>query len=327
MLIRYPLFFLFIPFLIIIIFFSFKNKPSFFVPELSSKNKSRRYLFFLPEIFFIIAIIFFIIAFAEPYTINEEKTVDVYGTSIVFALDMSNSMLAEDYEPKNRFYVAVNSMKNFITKRKNDLLGLVVFGTNAYLVSPLTFNHDFLLKQIDALEINQIDGRTAIGEGLVTALKYLNDTQTESKVIILLTDGENNAGETDPKTATLLANALDIKIYTIGMGKEGGSPMVYTHPVHGRQVARDQLGNIVMLNIDEDMLKEIASITKAQYFRADNENVLEAIYKYIDELEQTKISTKTIETETKHHNQFILFAVVSLFLFFISKNIILRTEL
>jgi Ca-activated chloride channel family protein len=210
---------------------------------------------------------------------------------IVVALDMSGSMASEDFEVGNgrvsRIEMAKTVLKKFIDKRPNDRIGLVVFASQAYIAAPPTLDHDFLLQQIDRLELGRIDpNQTAIGSALAAAVNRLRELKSKSRIVILMTDGENNAGKIAPLTAAEAARALGVRVYTIGVGMQGKAPM----PVFfgGRKVGYQW----EPVDIDEDTLTKIAAATGAKYYRADNAEKFQAIYAEIDGLEKSEAEIK-----------------------------------
>ena len=237
----------------------------------------------------------FIVALAQPRFVLSETHVNAKGVDIVVALDMSGSMNAEDDgfilngEQTTRFLLAQDVLKKFITKRPNDRLGLVAFATAAYVVVPPTLDHDFLLANLDRLEIGSIDpNSTAIGSALVTALNRLSDLKSKSRIVILMTDGENNAGKVPPLTAAEAAKALGVKVYTIGVGTRGQARIaVGRDPFTGQKVYQRQ-----PVDVDEDTLQKIADMTNAKYYRADSSETLNKIYDDIDRLEKTDAEVK-----------------------------------
>lgn len=234
-----------------------------------------------------LALALFIVALAQPRLTKFETTkATASGVDIVVAFDLSGSMAAEDFEIRgqrvNRVQMAKNVLEKFIAKRPNDRIGLVAFGTEAYIASPITLDHDFLLKNLERLELNTINGnQTAIGSALSTAINRLRELKSKSKIVILMTDGQSNAGKITPLTAAEAAQALGIKVYTIGVGTQGQAPMPATD-FFGRRVYQ-----MVPVDIDEDTLQKISEMTGGKYYRADNAEKFEAIYAEIDSLEKT----------------------------------------
>lgn len=252
-----------------------KLKPSFF----------QRYRYVVIVLRSIV-IILLVVALARPQHGNEQTKVTTEGIDIVLALDVSGSMLAEDFEiggsRYNRLYITKQVVKDFIEKRTNDRIGLVVFSGRAYTQCPMTLDYEMLLQLLEKVDFGMIEDGTAIGSAIATSANRLKDTKAKSKVIILLTDGRNNAGEVDPFTAAEIARTLGIKIYTIGAGTKGLAPFP----------AFDLFGNKVMkqvkIDIDDDALQEIAKITDGHYYRATDTRSLREIYDRIDKLEKTE---------------------------------------
>ena len=233
----------------------------------------------------------FLVALAQPRLVKYETLVKASGVDIVVALDLSGSMISEDFVVKgervNRFNMARLVLGQFIRKRPNDRIGLVVFATQPYIAAPLTLDHDFLQMTLERLEIGTVDANaTAIGSALSTAMNRLRDLKAKSKIVILMTDGQNNSGKISPLTAADAAQALGVKVYTIGIGMRGMAPM----PVfmNGQKVGYQQQP----VDVDEDTLTKIAAQTGGKYYRADNAENFQAIYAEIDKLEKTEATIK-----------------------------------
>ncbi len=231
----------------------------------------------------------FIIALAQPRLAKSTTEVKASGIDIMVALDMSGSMISEDFvvgdRRVNRFNMARSVLEGFIDQRPDDRIGLVVFASQAYIATPLTLDHDFLRENLDRLNIGTINAnQTAIGDGLSTALNQLRGIKSKSKIVILMTDGQNNAGNVIPVTAAQAAQALGVKVYTIGVGKQGMAPMpVGRNPFTGEQVYQNE-----PVDIDEGTLQKIAQLTGGQYYRADNAKRFQQIYAQINKLEKTE---------------------------------------
>jgi len=238
-----------------------------------------------------------VIALAQPRLTESEATIRASGVDIVVAMDLSGSMESEDFEvdhqPVNRMNMAKRVLKKFIEKRPNDRIGLVAFAGKAYIACPLTLDHDFLEQNIDRLQLHMIEDGTALGSGLSAAVNRLRDLKARSKIVILMTDGQNNAGKIPPLTAAEAAKALGVKIYTIGIGTRGEARMP-TRDLFGRKVYRR-----VQVDIDEATLKKIANETNGKYYRADNAERFEGIYDEIDKLEKTEVDVKKFTQFTK----------------------------
>ena len=229
-----------------------------------------------------IALTALIVAFARPQTGVTAENVTTEGIDIVLAIDLSSSMLAEDLEP-NRIAAAKQVAANFVQGRRNDRIGLVVFAADAFTQAPLTLDYGIVTTLIDELEVGIIEDGTAIGMGLATAVKRLQGSEAESKVIVLLTDGRNNRGEIDPVTAAQMAQALGVRIYAIGAGTTGTARVPVDDPIFGRRYGQ------MRVDIDEPTLQETATLTDGRYFRATDRESLERIYEEIDALETTEI--------------------------------------
>jgi Ca-activated chloride channel family protein len=229
----------------------------------------------------------FILALAQPRLTKSTTEIKASGIDIVAALDLSGSMISEDFlvhgERVNRVNMAKSVLKSFIDKRPNDRIGLVVFAAQAFIATPLTLDHDYLQENLARLEIGSINqDATAIGDALTTAVNRLRDLKSKSKIIILATDGENNSGKVDPMLAAEAAAALGVKIYTVGIGEQGEAPMP----------AQDMFGSktyrMVPVDVDEATLQKIAAKTGGRYYRADNAEKFKQIYDEIDKLEKTE---------------------------------------
>lgn len=237
-----------------------------------------------------VALALFIFGLARPQFVESETAVKASGIDIVVAIDLSGSMEAEDFELKgqrvNRLEIAKDVLKRFIQRRPGDRIGLVAFAGRAYVAAPLTLDHDFLLMNLDRLELHTIEDGTAIGSGLSAAVNRLRDLKSKSKIVILMTDGVNNAGKIPPLTAAEAAQALAIKVYTIGVGTRGVAP-VPRMDIFGRKVYAQ-----AQVDIDEKTLTAVSEKTGGEYYRADNTDTLRKIYDRIDQLEKTEVETK-----------------------------------
>ncbi len=234
-----------------------------------------------PVILRSLAVVFLIIALARPQSFSSGQNVTTEGIDIVMALDISGSMISEDFKP-NRVEAAKNVAEKFIDSRPNDRIGLVVFARQAFTQCPITIDHNVLVNLLKKVGPGMVPDGTAIGNGIADAVGRLKDGQAKSKVIILLTDGVNNAGEIDPLTAAEIAKSYGIRVYTVGVGTEGEAP----YPVQTPFGIRYQM---MPVEIDEGLLQNIAQITGGEYFRATNNKTLNEIYKKIDKLEKSKI--------------------------------------
>lgn len=248
----------------------------------AARSSRQRYRFVLSALR-LLAISFFIVAFARPRSGTEVVDVKSEGIDIMTLLDISSSMLAEDFKPENRIVVAKEELKKFIQKRLNDRIGLIVFARYAFTQCPLTVDYGVLLNFVDKVGIGAVDDGTAIGMAIATGVNRLRESTAKSKIMVLLTDGDNNAGEIDPITAANLAAAFGVKIYTIGVGKGGNAMFPVQDPIFGKRYVYQPT------RIDEETLKEIASRTGGQYFRARSGEDLDQIYSTIDKLEKSEV--------------------------------------
>lgn len=241
---------------------------------------------------------------ARPQTKMSSEKVSTEGIDIVLAMDISSSMLAQDFEP-NRLRAACNVATEFIKGRSNDRIGMVVFAGESFTQCPITTDHKIVLEALEGLESGIIEDGTAIGMGLATAADRLKDSDSKSKVVILLTDGESNKGKIDPKTAAGIAYSMGIRVYTIGVGTEGMAPYPFTD-----RFGRTRLQN-VKVTIDEELLEYIANLTGVSYYRANNEGKLKDIFEEIDELEKTRIEVASF---TRYSEEFFPLALAALIL-------------
>ena len=294
----------------------------------------RKLLYFLSYVILWLCFCLLIIALAGPITIERHKVYLQKGIDIMIVLDESLSMLAQDFTPKNRFTTAKSVITEFIEGRENDQIGLVGFSEEAVLRVPATIDYSLLLETIDLLEVKASKDGTAIGMGISLACLHLQYGTAQDKVIILLTDGENNAGEVEPEQGAYIALDLSIRIYTIGMGQEEaykeyidpetgktviGVYMEYKDPNTGEIVRGVYSGKF-----DEGLLRKIADISGARYFHASNTGTLNRIFEQIDLLEETEKRIKINVEKTPLYREFIL---ISLFLFLISfiiRKVLLR---
>jgi Ca-activated chloride channel family protein len=238
-----------------------------------------------------LALALFVIALARPQLGEGETKITASGIDIVLVIDLSGSMSSEDFQLQgqrvNRLLIAKDVLQKFIAKRPNDRIGLVAFATEAYIASPLTLDHEFLLQNLDRLEIAAPGkDQTAMGSGLAAALNRLRELKSKSKIVILMTDGQNNAGKVPPLTAAEAAETLKVKVYTIGVGTRGTAPFPYID-AFGRKGYKP-----LPVDIDEDTLTQVAKRTGGKYYRADKTETLRSIYDEIDQLEKTEVEVK-----------------------------------
>lgn len=260
----------------------------------------------IPFIFRVVALCCIIIALARPQTRNDEQLVTGEGIDIVLCLDISGSMLAQDFTP-NRMEAAKNVAAEFIDNRPTDRIGLVIFSGESFTMCPLTTDRMVLKTQLSNVQSGLLEDGTAIGSGLATGVDRLRNSPSKSKVIILLTDGENNGGLIDPNTAKEIAKSVGVRVYTIGMGTEGFAPVPIQTP-QGVILSREKV------NIDEKLLTQIAKETGGLYYRAKDNESLHAIYSEIDRLEKSKIEVTALRRYTEQFFPFALAAAVLLML-------------
>ena len=251
-------------------------------------------------------LILFIIALARPERVSAEREYQTKGVDIIISMDISGSMLAEDFKPENRMVVAKQEAAKFIRGRENDRIGLVVFARKAYTQCPLTTDYDVLLNLLQEVEIGMIADGTAVGMGLATAVNRLRDSDAKSKVIILITDGANNAGNIDPITAAELAKTFGIKVYTICIGRGGLVPFPVNDPLFGKRYVQADV------EIDEASLKRIADITGGLFFRARDPQALNEIYEKINKLEKTEVKVKEYRSYEQYFHFFLIPALILL---------------
>lgn len=317
-------FILFILFIPIITWYILKNKKAQATLQISSfqnfGNIGKSYKYYLRHLVFtfrMLALSMLIIILARPQSTNSWSNSTTEGIDIVLSVDLSGSMMAEDLKP-NRLGAAINVATEFISGRTNDKVGLVVFAGESFTQCPLTTDKAVLINLFKDVPNIVLEDGTAIGMGLATAVSRLKDSETKSKVVILLTDGENNKGEIAPETAAELAKSFGIRVYTIGVGTIGQAP-VPIQTAFGTQYRQ------VDVKIDEELLKRIAQNTGGRYFRATDNESLKKIYEEIDQLEKTKIDVKEFSKKTEEYFWFAVLALLFVALEILLKYTILRT--
>ncbi len=270
-----------------------------------------------PFILKLLGIGFLIIAAARPQTFSTGQNIYTEGIDIVMVLDISGSMLAEDFKP-NRLEAAKNVIDNFIKGRTSDKIGIVIFARQSFTQCPLTIDYGVLRKLLREIKSGMIEDGTAIGNAIANGVNRLKDSKAKSKVMILLTDGVNNAGEIDPITAAQIAKEFGIRIYTVGVGTRGKAPYPFMTPF-GKQY------QMVPVEIDENLLRKIAQITGGKYFRATNNRKLARIYREIDKMEKTKVKVTSYRNATELFYNFAFISLAFLFLdVALSKTILKR---
>ncbi len=264
------------------------------------------YMRHLPFLLRVISIALIIVVIARPQSVNSWEETESQGIDIVLALDVSGSMLSQDLQP-DRLQAAKKVAAEFVTDRKNDNIGLVVFAGESFTQCPLTTDHSVLLNLLNEIEFGLIEDGTAIGLGLATSVNRLKESESESRVVILLTDGTNNRGQIAPLTAADMARSYGIRVYTVGVGTTGMAPTPVQTPFGVRM-------QNLPVEIDEKTLTEIAAMTGGQYFRAQDTEGLRQVYEEIDEMEKYLISVQNV---TQRQEIFLPFALVAMALILI----------
>ena len=281
-------------------------------------SRSVKYYFrHLPFVLRCVAVALLIVALARPQGVSSDTNSTTEGIDIVLAIDVSSSMLAQDFRP-DRISAAKETAAKFIMDRPNDRIGLVVFAGESFTQSPLTTDKASLVNILGTIRSGIIEDGTAIGNGLGTAINRLRESQAKSKVIILLTDGVNNSGQIAPLTAADIAKTLGIRVYTIGVGSEGTAPYPAIDPWGQTRFVP------MKVEIDEKILTEIAQKTDGKYFRATDNDKLKTIYDEINQMEKNRVE---VESLTLYHERFTLFALAALILLvaeYLIRNLWLR---
>ena len=269
----------------------------------------------------LLALVAIIVALARPRNVSVSKrTKSNRGIDIIMAIDVSASMLAKDLKP-NRLEALKNVAIDFVDRRPNDRIGIVVYAGESFTQTPITSDKSIVKRTIAGIQWGQLEDGTAIGMGLGSGVNRLKESKAKSKVIILLTDGVNNSGNLDPRTATELAKELNIKVYTIGIGTNGMAESPYSRDSRtGRFLYRN-----MKVEIDEALLKDIANETEGKYFRATNNTSLKEIYDEIDKLEKTKIEEFKYYNYQEKFRIFVFFAIGFLLLEFVFRNTIFKS--
>ncbi len=300
-----------------------KNKPVIGFSQtawLTSAGNSKTWLIHFAFALRLLAISAMIVGLARPQSSTKLQSITTEGIDIIMAMDISSSMLARDFEP-NRLDAAKEVATEFIKGRPNDRIGLVVYSGESFTQCPLTTDHDKLINLLAELKNGMITDGTAIGMGLATAVNRLKESTAKSKVVILLTDGENNSGNIPPLTAAEIATTFGVRVYTIGVGTIGEAPMPY----------QDVIGRIryqnVPVTIDEKTLTEIANLTDGEYFRATDNQKLKDIYQKIDSLEKTIIEETQFEKKSEEFLPLALLALGLLMLEFLIKRFALKSAI
>ena len=321
-----PLFFLLllvlVPYIVWYVMRFKQSLPSLKVPDTTKYVKVpktfRLYLMHFPFLLRIILISLVVCILARPQSRHSWSNTDVEGIDIMLAVDVSTSMLAQDFKP-NRVEALKEIAQRFIEKRPNDNMGLTMFAGEAYTQCPLTTDHTVLMNLYNSVDCNMamrgvIDDGTAIGDGIMNAILRLKESQAKSKVIILLTDGVNNSGNISPQTAAEIAKKYGIRIYTIGIGRNGMAP--YPLPTGGTAM--------LPVEIDEQTMTKISTETGGQYFRAQKNAELDAIYQDIDKMERTKFNVKQFSRRGELYQPFALAAMAVLLLEILLRTVVLK---
>ncbi len=270
--------------------------------QVARETRSRAGKWFAP--LNLLALGMLVVALARPQFGRSTSTVEASGVDMILALDCSGSMAALDFkldgQPASRIDIVKSVVSKFIDARPNDRIGVVGFAGAPYLVSPLTLDHDWLQQNLERVQIGAVEDGTAIGSAIATGVNRLRDQPGKSKVIVLLTDGENNMGKVMPETASQAAKALGVKVYTIGAGVRGEAPVPVTDAFGNKRLV------MAKVDVDEDMLQKIATETGGKFFRATDTQSLEHIYGEIDRMEKTTHQLKKFE----HHSELFAFALL-----------------
>lgn len=277
----------------------------------------RQRIGWLPLVCRFLAVSLIIVALARPRSSSKGTNVTSEGISIVLAMDVSSSMLAEDLRP-NRIEASKRVASEFIAGRPTDLMGLVVFSGESFTQCPITSDHSVLLNLMSEIKSGILEDGTALGEGLATAIARIKDSPAKSKVIILLTDGVNNSGSIAPVTAGEIAKTFGIRVYTIGVGRNGTAPYPFKTPF-GIQYQN------VDVQIDEEILQQISEATDAKYFRATDNSKLKDIYAEIDKMEKTKVEVTEFRRYTEEYFPFALWAAAFFLLEILLRLTLLRS--
>jgi Ca-activated chloride channel family protein len=264
------------------------------------------------------ALVLMVVALARPQWGTERTEVQTEGINIVLALDLSESMAALDFKKKGRVINRLEAVKgvveNFVADRTGDRIGMVVFGSHAYTQLPLTRDYDTIVSMLERLEIGAAGKQTAIGDAIGIGIKRLADIESKSNVVILLTDGQSNAGELSPETAGEIAREKNIKVYTIGVGSRGKAPFLINDPLFGQRYVYQRV------SIDEETLKAIAGKTGGLYFRAENLEGLQQIYDTIDKLEKTEVKVELFADYSEIYPWLLIPAIVLVSVYVVLRN-------
>lgn len=276
----------------------------------------REWLVHVPFVLRVVALTMIVIVLARPQSSDNWQNTEIEGIDIMMTIDVSTSMLSEDLKP-NRLEAAKDVAAQFINGRPNDNIGLTIFAGESFTQCPLTVDHEVLLNLFKNVQCGLVEDGTAIGLGIANAVTRLKDSKAKSKVIILLTDGTNNAGAVSPLTAAAIAKQFGIRIYTIGVGTNGEAPYPF-------QTAMGIRYQNIPVEIDEQVLREIASTAGGEYFRATSNSKLKEVYEEIDKLEKTKLNVREFSTKEDEYQPFALVALIAVILELALRATILR---
>ena len=304
-------------------YYSYKNRYAILrmssLESIRNVSSLRGQLRALLPILRALAFMMLVIALARPQETLKEEEIKAEGIDIALVMDLSSSMLAQDFKP-DRLEVSKRVAGDFVDKREFDRIGLAVFAGEAFTQCPLTTDHRVVKEFLAGLKCGILEDGTAIGMGLATAVNRLKDSEVESKVVILLTDGVNNAGYVKPITAAEIAREFNVKVYTIGVGSTGDA----LTPVSRRSDGRYIFG-LARVEIDENLLENIATMTGGKYFRATSAEGLERIYEEIDQLEKTEIEVTSIRRYNEEFHRFAFLGLLFLGLEILLRYTVLRT--
>ncbi|HSV87191.1 MAG TPA: VWA domain-containing protein [Bacteroidales bacterium] len=289
---------------------------SFFIDGV--KKSFRLRLLHIPFALRLLAMALLILALARPQSTLSTKDVEIEGIDIMIALDISGSMLAADFKP-NRMIAAKQAAIDFIRKRPNDRIGMTLFSGESFTLSPLTIDHQMVTELVSNVSTGMVEDGTAIGDGLSTSLNRLRESQAASRVVILLTDGINNAGVIDPVTAAEIASIYGIRVYTVGVGSKGLVPFPIETPfgIEYRQVE---------MPIDEELLTQIAETTGGRYFWAGTMDKLQQVYAEIDQMERSKIHVTEYAINRDEFLPLVILALILIGIELLLRNTLLRTN-
>lgn len=281
------------------------------LPKIVASNNPWTYLRLIPSFFFLLALWMVVIALARPQRTNEKVEQFTEGIDIMLVMDISESMDLQDFTP-NRLEAAKETAIDFINGRIADRIGMVIFSGEAFSLAPLTTDYELLTDLVNSITFNMMDAKgTAIGSAVSTGINRMRESEAKSKVMVLLSDGDNNAGNVDPVFAAQLAEAMDVKIYTIAVGKDGMVP--YGTDFFGRP-------QMIESYLNEETLRNIARITKAEFFRASDDKALENIFKRIDELEKAEIIESRYKETMDYYRPYLIWGILFFFVWMALKS-------